>query len=552
VNVVYVTRRSGAAVTALAALALYALSLRNGFAYDDVPLILLDARVHSLRNLRDILFGPYWPVGGEELAIWRPLTTLSFAVDWALSDGRAAWFHATNTALNAAACVLVFLLLCEFFTPAAALVGALLFTVHPVHVEAVANVVGRAEMLAGIPMLAACLLWARRPAAETRPTRLITLATAALFAVALLAKESAAMLPLLLLLIDTARGRWRLERGSVVAYVRAILPALLAFLAVLVAYATARAAALGGLVPARAHPAAAVLESRAELILTALQAWPVYLRLLLFPRTLLIDYGPRIIMPATAWTGPAVAGLVILTGLVVGGVVAHLRGNGRAALALLWFPVAILPVSNLLVTIGVLVAERTLYVPSFALAVAGAGAAAVLGRLASRAGRGAALVLGVVGLVLLGARSAVRVPEWESTERIFAALARDRPDSSRAHWVLARAARQAGDRDAAREHFARAVQLWPYRDLLVVEAAAFALEEGRLAEGRELAAFGVERWPRNLALQRLLAAASLDLGDTAAARASIEAGLRLDPADPMLNQMRAALTAAGPGEGGER
>src|SRR5690606_32749305 len=209
-----ITRRSGAAVTALAALALYALSLRNGFAYDDVPLILLDARVHSLRNLRDIVFGPYWPAGAEDLAIWRPLTTLSFAVDWALSDGRAAWFHATNTALNAVACVLAFLVLCEFFTPAAALVGALLFTVHPVHVEAVANVVGRAEMLAGIPMLAACLLWARRSAEEVRPTGRIVLATAVLFAVALLAKESAAMLPFLLLLIDAARGRWRLERQS--------------------------------------------------------------------------------------------------------------------------------------------------------------------------------------------------------------------------------------------------------------------------------------------------------------------------------------------------
>lgn len=546
-----ITRRSGAAVTALAALALYALSLRNGFAYDDVPLILLDARVHSLRNLRDIVFGPYWPAGAEDLAIWRPLTTLSFAVDWALSDGRAAWFHATNTALNAVACVLAFLVLCEFFTPAAALVGALLFTVHPVHVEAVANVVGRAEMLAGIPMLAACLLWARRSAEEVRPTGRIVLATAVLFAVALLAKESAAMLPFLLLLIDAARGRWRLERQSIVAYVRAIGPALLALFAVLVAYASLRAAVLGGLVPARVHPAAAVLDRRSELVLTALQAWPVYLRLLLFPRTLLIDYGPRIIMPATAWTGPALVGFLILTGLVAGGVLAHLRGHGRAALALLWFPVAIVPVSNLLVTIGVLVAERTLYVPSFALAVAGASAAVALGRLASRAGRRTALVLGVVGLALLGARSVIRVPEWDSTERIFAALARDRPDSFRAHWVLGRAARQAGDRETARAHYAEAVQLWPYRDLLVLEAAAFALEEGRLAEGRDLAAFGAERWPRNLALHRLLAAASLDLGDTTAARASIEAGLRLDPAEPLLNQMLTALTAAGPGEGGE-
>lgn len=550
-SVAWVTRRSGAVATALAALAVYALSLRNGFAYDDVPLIPLDARVHSLGNLRGIVFGPYWPAGGEGLAIWRPLTTLSFAVDWALSGGLPAWFHATNTVLNSAACVLAFLLLCELFTPAAALAGALLFALHPVHVEAVANVVGRGEMLAGIPMLAACLLWARRSAQEMRPAGRTVLATAALFALALLAKESAVMLPCLLLLIDAARGRWRLERGSVSAYARSVLPALVTLLVVLVAYAALRAAVLGGLVPARPHPAAAVLEDRTHLILTALQAWPVYLRLLLFPRTLLIDYGPRVIMPATAWTGHALAGLLILAALLAGGVLALARGRGRAALALLWFPVAGLPVSNLLVTIGVLVAERTLYVPSFALAVAAAGGASVVGRLRSNESRRLAAVVGAAALLLLAARTALRVPEWDSTERIFAALVRDRPDSFRAHWVLGRAARHAGDRDAARAHYGKAVRLWPYRDVLVAEAAAFAMEDGRLAEGREMAAFGVARWPDDLALQRLFAAASLDLGDTTAAWAGIEAGLRLEPADPLLNQMRTALTAGARGEGGK-
>src|SRR5690606_1854159 len=268
-------------------------------------------------------------------------------------------------------------------------------------------------------------------------------------------------------------------------------------------------------------------------------------------RTLLIDYGPRVIMPATAWTGHALAGLLILAALLAGGVLALARGRGRAALALLWFPVAGLPVSNLLVTIGVLVAERTLYVPSFALAVAAAGGASVVGRLRSNESRRLAAVVGAAALLLLAARTALRVPEWDSTERIFAALVRDRPDSFRAHWVLGRAARHAGDRDAARAHYGKAVRLWPYRDVLVAEAAAFAMEDGRLAEGREMAAFGVARWPDDLALQRLFAAASLDLGDTTAAWAGIEAGLRLEPADPLLNQMRTALTAGARGEGGE-
>src|SRR5690606_8611264 len=85
-----VSARAALLLVCGAAFAAYAVSVRNGFAYDDVPLILLDPRVHSLRNLPAILSQPYWAAGGQELAIWRPLITLSFALDWAVSGGAPA------------------------------------------------------------------------------------------------------------------------------------------------------------------------------------------------------------------------------------------------------------------------------------------------------------------------------------------------------------------------------------------------------------------------------------------------------------------------------
>src|SRR5690606_732443 len=90
------TRRAGLVLACAIAFAAYAQSLANDFAYDDVPAILLDTRVHSLGNLPAILARPYWAAAGAELAIWRPLTTLSFAVDWSLSGGAPAWFHLAN------------------------------------------------------------------------------------------------------------------------------------------------------------------------------------------------------------------------------------------------------------------------------------------------------------------------------------------------------------------------------------------------------------------------------------------------------------------------
>ncbi len=533
-----------AMLVCLAAIAVYALSVRSGFAYDDVPLILLDPRVHSLGNLPAILTQPYWPVGGQELSIWRPLTTLSFAADWAVSGGAPAWFHLSNVLWHAAACILVLCLLHELFAAPAALAGALLFAVHPVHVEAVANVVGRGDVISAVFALAACLLWIRRPDREVRPAARTVLAAAALFALALFAKESAVMLPALLLLLDAARGRWKPDRATIRSYARAVAPALAVFALVIAGYLGLRAAVLDAFAPARVHPAADVLGSRWHLFLTSLQAWPHYLRLLLFPRTLLIDYGPRIIMPATTWTSSAVLGLTILVGLVLGGLLALARGRGRTALGLLWLPVAILPLSNLLFTTGVLVAERTLYLPSFAAAVGFAGASGATALLASAHRRWALQASAAAALALLAARTVIRVPEWESTERVFASLARDRPDSFRAHWILGRAARHEGDREAARRHYAEALRLWPYREGMLAEAAAFAAQEGRIDQAFEIAAFAARHWPASVDAQRLLAAVSLDLGDTAAARAAINAGLRLAPGDSLLRRMQLSLPDA--------
>jgi hypothetical protein len=105
---------------------------------------------------------PYW-VNAADLAIYRPLTTVSFAVDWFIGRGLPWVFHAMNVLEHGVASVLVYLLLAELAAPAAAFAGALVFAVHPVHVEAVANVVGRAEVMSAIFYLWALLLWARAP-----------------------------------------------------------------------------------------------------------------------------------------------------------------------------------------------------------------------------------------------------------------------------------------------------------------------------------------------------------------------------------------------------
>src|SRR6185369_3825330 len=176
------------------------------------------------------------------------------------------------------------------------------------------------------------------------------------------------------------------------------------------------------------------------------------------------------------------------------------------------------------VPIGVLLAERTLYFPSAALSFGVAGAAVRLST-AQRALLRQALALSVVVLGLFVVRITTRIPDWNSTDEILMAQLRDRPDTFRAEWHAARMAKRDRQTRKALEHYSNAMRLWPWRERMVVEAAAYATEQRDIRFALQLVKHGVARWPKNVDLQRLLAANALDSGDTATARVAINAGL---------------------------
>jgi hypothetical protein len=156
------TARRAVWVAALAAALVYLPALRNRWALDDHAVIEDNPAAHSVRGALDAAFSPYWPYkDGFSAGLYRPLTTLSYAVDWSIAGDHPWWFHLTNILLHALATALVVLVALRWLAPPAALAAGLVFATHAVHVEAVANVVGRAEILAAIGMLSA-LLAARR------------------------------------------------------------------------------------------------------------------------------------------------------------------------------------------------------------------------------------------------------------------------------------------------------------------------------------------------------------------------------------------------------
>jgi Flp pilus assembly protein TadD len=448
------------------AVAAYVNSVANGFAYDDNSVVLGNPVVTEGR-WGDALLAPYWAEAGHEGTLYRPVTVGAFTAEWRLWHGSPLGYHAVNVLVHALVSALVLALLARFVPMPAALAGAVWFAVHPVHVEAVANVVGLAELLAAAAVLGACLLYLQGAGTPGRRAARLG-ALSVLYLVGLGAKEIAVTLPGVLLLLEVCRR----DRASPLS-VRLRREALvyLSLTAVLAAYLVLRASVLGTITGEIPSPALQGLTT-GERILTALTVWPEYLRLMVFPRTLSADYAPGVLMTARGVSATVVAGAVVVLAWV-GSAFAARRAAPTVAAGLGWFAITILPVSNLLFPAGILLAERTLYLPSVGVALAVGGLAeAVRRRAPPRTLRGTA-ALGLVAGVALFVRTVERNPAWMSTFVVLSTLADEHPESFLALRTRASGLAHVGEFDQAARYFDLAAELVPRHYGVLTEAADF-------------------------------------------------------------------------------
>ncbi len=134
-------------VVALCALVAYLGALGNRFALDDLPIVLWNSLFAKPGAWWRAFASSYWPpeLGG---GMYRPFTVSTYALDWKV--GWVPWFHAVNLLWHAGASVAVAAVARRWAGDTAALAAGLIFAVHPVHVEAVANIAGRAELMAAL------------------------------------------------------------------------------------------------------------------------------------------------------------------------------------------------------------------------------------------------------------------------------------------------------------------------------------------------------------------------------------------------------------------
>jgi hypothetical protein len=532
---------------------------RGEFAYDDNEFVVANQSIRSLAGALEALRLPF-PPEQPERGLYRPLTNLSYALDYALWDGRAQGFHATNVALYAGVVVLVERLAFAYLgsTGFAAAV-ALLFALHPVHCDAVDSVAGRSEILAllfGLASLLAMLRALRGPA-----RRGWLLASALAYALACTSKETGVVWPAVL-----AVHIWVLHpprRGAGLGQWLGALRPLAAHGLVLVAYLALRGVALE-----RFGPAAAILrESDLGARLAAIgTVYLVDLKLLLWPN-LEVDffYQAAIGLPKHIGTVALLGWAAIVAS--AGGALrltrvhfarrsdapgsSAFRERAAALAAIAIFAATLLPTSQL-VPIGALVAERFLFAPSLGfvlLAVLAGRRLLAAGPPALRARPVAALLVGVIALI--GAwRSHARAAEWRDPVLLWREAARSLPGDVRVHTNLAAVLIERGELGPARDALATALALDPTYRAALGNLATLELEEGRSEEAAAIYGRMLERDPDDFLTWYNLGRVELQLGHPERAARHFRHSLELNPnfSHARLG-LEAARSAAPPAQG---
>jgi tetratricopeptide (TPR) repeat protein len=413
----------------------YGNTLLNEFTHDDGLYIINNPQVTAptIANL----FSP-----NATSKVFRPVTFATLALNWAFSGEQPASYHLLNLLLHAAVVCLLYVLLLEIFGrhprgQMIAVAAALLFALHPIHTEAVASAVGRAELLAAGFVFAAWILHLRDKEWSALEC----------FALALLSKESAVVFLPLVFLGDYATDQWKPRtRYAWIAGIAVLYTGLLWKIEG-GRFGTATISLLD-------NPLASL--SPGWRILNAFRiAWK-YVGLHFYPAVLSCDYSFNAIhlyrdfihtLPAVLAAAAVVAALLWAsakrkTGIVLAGGI-YIAGFATTA--------------NILLPTGTIMGERLAYLPSAGICLLLALAWIQFAERQQYFAWGILIVI----LAALGVRTVVRNTDWRDNFTLFSAAERAVPGSAKVHSNLGVGYAAQNQMDLAAREFDTALQLDP-------------------------------------------------------------------------------------------
>ena len=510
----------------------YLNALANTFVYDDHPQILENPYVHSFRYLGRIFGSTVWTFEGAQgvTNYYRPLMTFAYLLAYKLFGPLPFGFHLMSLVLQVAIVLLLFLVTEQLFHDRLlSLVATGLFALHPIHTESVAWIAGLMDLELGLFFLLTFLLYLRLAQRErgSGPTGLSYMAILLAYALALLSKEPAMVLPALAIVYEhfyrpghatsQFQDKWR-------RYLPLCLMAI--------AYVVFRRFVLGGFAPAVWRPDL----SWSGVLLSAIALTGSYLWKVLWPVHLIafhVFHESRSIRDPRVLAG--LAALTLCTGLFV-----WLWRNARPlSFALLWMGATLAPVLNARWMPAQVFAERYLYLPSVGFCWLVGWAVAKLWRetggespSANRAlpRRALAAVVTVVAC-LYAVRTVERNRDWRSDEVLYRRTLETQPDAQVIHTNLGVYYSDHGDWSAAEREWVLALGPGKPSAATLNNLGLLRKNQKRYSEAADLFAQALTIRPNYMAPHKNLAEMYLEMGRFADADSQFRKALSLAPLD---------------------
>jgi Flp pilus assembly protein TadD len=496
-----------AGVAALLGL-LYLPTLKYDFVSDDRELIVQNQDLQVPAPFG--FFGQsytHWPATHGAVspnAFYRPLVISSFWLDRNLWGTRPSGFHLTNVLLNCACCALVALLLAELlasFWPV--LLGGLAFAFHTAHVESVAFVSGRTDLMMTLFVLLAFLALLRF---RRRPTGTWLGLTIVPFAVALLCKETALLFPALALFTMLPELRQPARRRRFALLLGAMVVVLVVYLAVRTTVLMGRGPGWGEIGPGMRF-------------MLAVNSFGRYALMSLVPFDRTVSYPDPRAMATFGWpTIAAVAALAALTWATV-----RYRST-PVGIGALWFALSILPACDLLPPGQSYVSQRMLYLPTFGTVLAAVALGASLRHTRRTLAALAALYAGVMGFAAL--RS---MPVWRNQIVLVATTVAQFPNDAKSRFELGRNLMDAGDWQGAERELRQCVKLTPADTAAWVTLGDLLYEQNDFTGAAEAYRGALRVSPGTAVLHNGLGAALLQTEDLRGAESAFRQALALQP-----------------------
>ena len=494
--------------------------------FDDYPYVTDNAHVKAGLTVPGVV----WAFAATTQSNWHPLTWLSLMLDAQIGGLSPRVFHLTNLLFHIANVLLVFYILRRItgFDWRSAVVAAL-FAIHPLHVESVAWVAERKDVLSTFFWLLTMLAYGCYAA---KPRAASYLLVTFLFALGLMAKPMLVTLPMVLLLIDF----WPLGRlpGAVRVVVLEKLPLLA--LSIVSSIVTVIAQDRGGaLVSLESHSTGARIGN-------ALVAYVAYLRQMIWPQGLAALY-PH---PRGSLSPAIVLGSIMVLALLTAVAVREASHRPYLTVGWFWYLITLVPVIGLVQVGNQARADRYTYVPLLGpfIAVvwwsAESVAAWVRAGNAPQRERQARALLGaasIAALLPLAACAYVQVGYWRNSLTLYERALEVTRDNAVVENNLGEVYSRLERTDEAIVHFREAMRINPGYSVHQTNLSRSLIKQGYLEEGIALSRDAIKKWPEaapahhnlGLGLLRMVKREGARVGrlPSAAVDPTLAAGLRV-------------------------